>query len=73
MYLAVVGSFAMSDVESGGEALLYFAKTNGKWAFVDYFPPSTLPSDTKQRFDTIVNTIPHPCANPNFVNHPSGP
>jgi hypothetical protein len=73
MYLSVIGPYAISDVELGGEEIMYFAKQNGTWVFADNFPPPDLPADTKQRFDAIVNAVPHPCANPHFVNHPSGP
>jgi hypothetical protein len=73
MYLSVNGAYAMSDVELGGEESLYFTKVNGTWVFTDHFPPHDLPAETKQRFDAIMNTTPHPCANPNFINHPSGP
>jgi hypothetical protein len=73
MYLSVIGPYAMSDVELGGEESLYFTKVNGTWVFSDHFPPHDLPAETRQRFDAIVNATPHPCANPNFVNHPSGP
>lgn len=73
MYLAVVGDFAMSDTEFKGEYSQYFVKSNGSWSFASFFPPANLPAATHQRFNAIINASPHPCTNPHFVNHPSGP
>jgi hypothetical protein len=73
MYLSVIGPFAISDLEWKGEQIMYFVKRCGTWAVSGNFPPADLPPDSKQHFDAIIDTIPHPCSNPHFVNHPSGP
>lgn len=71
MYLAVLGNYAMSDIELKGEQIFFFIKRNGRWTFLSNYPDS-LPPAAKKHFDYIIDAEPHPCENPNFVNHPSG-
>jgi hypothetical protein len=73
MYLAVVDSFAMAEIEWKGEFGAYFVKRNGRWIYSGALPASNTPVPVKKRFDAIMDATPHPCANPNFVSHPSGP
>jgi hypothetical protein len=72
MYLAVVDSFAMAELEWKGELSLYFAKRSGTWTYAGSTPPATMPASVKKRYDAIMNASPHSCANPYYVPHPSG-
>jgi hypothetical protein len=73
MYLIVVDSFALAELEWKGEFGMYFAERNGRWTYSGALPPANLPASVKKRFDAVMNAYPHPCANPHFVSHPSGP
>jgi hypothetical protein len=73
MYLAVVDSFAMAEIEWKGEFGAYFVKRNGRWTYSGASSPSNTPMSVKKRFDAIMDATPHSCANPHFVSHPSGP
>jgi hypothetical protein len=73
MYLAVVDSFAMAEIEWKGEFGAYFVKRNGRWIYSGASSPSNTPMSVKKRFDAIMDATPHSCANPHFVSHPSGP
>jgi hypothetical protein len=72
MYLAVVDSFAMAQLEWKGQLGAYYIEQNGRWIYSGAMPPSNLPVSVKKRFDAIMDATPHPCANPHFVSHPSG-
>jgi hypothetical protein len=73
MYLIVVDSFALAELEWKGEFGMYFAERNGRWAYSGALPPANVPASVKKRFDAVMNAYPHPCTNPHFVSHPSGP
>jgi hypothetical protein len=72
MYLIVVDSFAMAELEWKGEFGMYFAERNGRWVYTGALPAANTPASVKKRFDAVMNAYPHPCANPHFVSHPSG-
>ena len=72
-YISVVGEYAIAALEFKGEEILYFTKHNGTWAISGangQAPP--MPASVRHQFQMIEATIPHPCANPAFINHPSG-
>ena len=72
-YISVIDGYAIAALEFKGEEILYFTKHNGTWTISG--PPGQvppMPASVRHRFQMIVTTIPHPCANPAFINHPSG-
>jgi hypothetical protein len=76
MAIIVSGNYSQLMFQKAGQANSYYLKQGNAWHFVGYFPPKAWPKFVITKFNNVVNGWGNggkPCANPRFVNHPSGP
>lgn len=71
MSIIVSGNYAQLMYQYAGQANAYYLKQGNTWRMVGNFAPQSFPKSVIAQFNGVTSEN-QKCANPHFVNHPSG-